>query len=143
MRPVFLAAFAALLLGACAKHPSVQGAQNDIESPRKERPAPLPRSLPLYFGFDSVEVMDSAWASRLAGFMSNDTSLRLVLTGYTDTVGRAGYNDTLSQRRAENTLAAIMAVGTDAMRIEARSRGERSPTADPAKSRRVTAVFKQ
>jgi OmpA-OmpF porin, OOP family len=48
---------------------------------------------------------------------------RYVVEGHTDTVGNAASNRTLSQRRAESVVAALVAEGVPAARLEARGYG--------------------
>ena len=60
------------------------------------------------------------------------TDVRVEVAGHTDSVGRAAYNKTLSEKRAESVRAYLEAGGIDGSRLEARGYGEEMPIADNA-----------
>lgn len=78
------------------------------------------------FDFDKA-VIKPAGKDALDGLVSKlKGNLRLVVsTGHTDTTGRPGYNQDLSERRAEAVKAYLVAKGIDGSRIEATGKGER------------------
>lgn len=71
----------------------------------------------------------------------------IVITGHADTAGPAGYNQRLSQRRADAVREALIARGVDAQLIDASGRGENelmvptpNNTREPA-NRRAQIIF--
>lgn len=57
----------------------------------------------------------------------NQTSI--TITGFTDNVGNATYNQELSERRAENVGSYLVSQGISPNRISTQGRGERNPVA--------------
>jgi OOP family OmpA-OmpF porin len=68
---------------------------------------------------------------------------RVMITGFTDNVGGADYNSTLSLQRAEAVRAYLVSLGADAAKLQVSGAGETKPIADNgteegrAKNRRV------
>lgn len=68
---------------------------------------------------------------------------RIVITGHTDNVGKADYNNKLSLSRAEAVRDYLLSIGVDASKMEIVGKGESEPVADNstaegrAKNRRV------
>ena len=85
------------------------------------------------FDFDKA-VIKPAGKEALDGLVNKlQGNLRLVVsTGHTDATGRPGYNQELSERRAEAVKAYLVAKGIDSSRIEAAGKGEREPIGNNA-----------
>jgi outer membrane protein OmpA-like peptidoglycan-associated protein len=68
---------------------------------------------------------------------------RVMITGFTDNVGGADFNTTLSLQRAEAVRAYLVSLGADAAKLQVSGAGETKPIADNsteegrAKNRRV------
>ncbi len=67
---------------------------------------------------------------KLAGFLRQFPDRRLLIEGYTDSVGGDAYNMDLSQRRAQAVQSALVQRGVEASRITARGYGKSYPVAD-------------
>jgi outer membrane protein OmpA-like peptidoglycan-associated protein len=85
--------------------------------------------------------------AKLAGVFKRDPLRRASIEGYTDSVGAAGANVDLSQRRANAVMAALVDQGVAADHLSTRAFGEANPTADNGTAsgrqmnRRVEIVF--
>jgi outer membrane protein OmpA-like peptidoglycan-associated protein len=85
--------------------------------------------------------------ARVAAVFKGNPQRRASIEGYTDSVGAAGANVELSQRRAEAVMAALVNQGVAADHLSTRAHGERNPAADNATlagrqmNRRVEIVF--
>jgi outer membrane protein OmpA-like peptidoglycan-associated protein len=66
---------------------------------------------------------------RLADFMKTYPQRRVAIEGFTDSVGNPGYNQDLSERRANAVRLALIDQGIDPARIVARGYGEEYPVA--------------
>lgn len=83
----------------------------------------------------------------LAHYMRDNPHTRILIEGFTDSVGSDAYNDSLSQRRADAVAAALASRGVAADAIRAIGRGKSFPVAsnDTAvgrqQNRRVQIVF--
>jgi OOP family OmpA-OmpF porin len=94
-----------------------------------------PITLPgVSFAPDSAELTAASRGvlDRVAQVLSTVPSVRVEVAGHTDSAGRAEYNRTLSQRRAESVVAYLIERGIDADRLSARGYGEEQPVADNA-----------
>ena len=65
-------------------------------------------------------------------FLKAYPQVKIKIGGYTDNVGDAIHNLTLSQNRAINTMNAIFNLGIDRARLAAEGHGENLPVADNA-----------
>lgn len=95
-----------------------------------------------------VEAQHNAELAKVARFMKSYPTVSGVIEGHTDDTGKASYNMSLSQRRADaivNELVNVFGVAAD--RLSAKGYGEEQPVAsnDSAdgrqQNRRVVAVF--
>jgi len=106
----------------------------------------------LYINFDTgksdLKADGQATVREIATMLQSASSLRIGIEGHTDNVGQAATNKTLSERRAQSVMAAIVAAGIDAKRLTAAGFGQEKPVADNrgeegrAKNRRVELVKK-
>jgi outer membrane protein OmpA-like peptidoglycan-associated protein len=71
----------------------------------------------------------SATLDKVAAFLNNYERRQLEIKGYTDSTGSDGYNQELSERRAQSVEEALVARGVDPGRINTRGYGERFPVA--------------
>lgn len=92
---------------------------------------PTDRGLVLTLGdvlFDTGRAELNPGASRnldqLAQFLAEHPDRRIEIDGYTDSVGTDGYNQQLSQERADSVKSALVTRGTDPSRIVTRGYGK-------------------
>ncbi|HZT50888.1 MAG TPA: OmpA family protein, partial [Stellaceae bacterium] len=89
--------------------------------------APPENQFQVYFAFDSARVTPEAAATirQAAQHATRGNLVRLTVTGHTDTVGSAAYNQRLSERRARAVERALIADGIPRGDIVARGVGKR------------------
>ena len=79
----------------------------------------------------------------------NESGTSITVAGHTDDVGSRGYNQALSQRRAESVKSYLVGKGVAPVKIQAIGYGKSNPIASNdteegrAKNRRVEIVFKR
>ncbi|MCO7222880.1 OmpA family protein [Pleionea sp. CnH1-48] len=107
-------------------------------------------SLSVKFATNSDQLVDSyeAEVKRVADFMRQYPDTTVVFEGHTDSMGRASYNQKLSERRAKAVADMLVAnYNIDASRVSSKGVGESKPIADNgtaegrAQNRRVEAVI--
>jgi len=113
--------------------------------------APIPQSYMVFFDFDKATLTPEA--TRILASAAEDFKkgkyVRLVVTGHTDTMGTAKYNQKLSERRAAAVKAECAKLGIPSAEIVAKGAGKNSllvPTADhvrEAQNRRAEIVFEK
>lgn len=83
------------------------------------------------FAFDSADLSAAAQAplNKLAAYMRAHPRLRVRIEGYTDSVGSQGYNQQLSEARAQSVANAMIARGVGAGRMTVIGYGEANPVA--------------
>ena len=92
-----------------------------------------------------VDTASKALISTYATFLKKHTNYSAKIVGYTDSRGRASYNQKLSQKRADAVVNQLVADGVDAKQLSAEGMGENNPIADNstaegrAKNRRIEA----
>lgn len=106
----------------------------------------------LYINFDTgkadLKADGKATVAEIATMLKSAPALKIAIEGHTDNVGQAAANKTLSEKRAQSVMAAIVASGIDAKRLSAAGFGQEKPVADNrseegrAKNRRVELVKK-
>lgn len=104
----------------------------------------------LYINFDTgkwdLKADGQATVREIAAALKSAPALKIAIEGHTDNVGQAAANKTLSQRRAQSVMAAIVAGGIEAGRLSAAGFGQERPVADNrseegrGKNRRVELV---
>lgn len=96
-------------------------------------------------GSAELEGASAAQVSNIAAILKAYPAVKLKIGGYTDNVGDSKKNMTLSSERAKAAMAAIVAQGVAADRLEAEGYGDTVPVADNtteegrAKNRRTAA----
>lgn len=107
-------------------------------------------SLDIKFASDSDVVTSASMSEieKIANFMHKYVTVHGTIEGHTDDTGKAEYNKSLSQRRANAVRQVLIdRFGIDASRLDAVGYGEEKPVADNAtaqgrqENRRVVAVF--
>ena len=78
---------------------------------------------------DSYSILDSA-----AGTLASIPNVSVEVAGHTDSQGDAGYNQNLSQQRAETVRRYLISKGVSASRLSATGYGESQPVADNSSS---------
>jgi outer membrane protein OmpA-like peptidoglycan-associated protein len=106
----------------------------------------------LYINFDTgkwdLKADGQATVREIVAALRSAPGLRVAIEGHTDNVGQAAANKTLSEKRAQSVMAAIVAGGIDAKRLSAAGFGQERPVADNrgedgrARNRRVELVRK-
>ena len=86
------------------------------------------------FEFGKSELTSQAGPrlDKLAEFLTQFPNRKLLIEGYTDSVGSDSYNQDLSDRRAQAVRDALVQRGVDSSRITARGYGKAHPVADNA-----------
>lgn len=81
------------------------------------------------FGFDSatLQMPQPKLDEIAAALATNENPSEVVITGYTDDIGSATYNQKLSERRAVAVKSYLVGKGTDAQRIKTEGLGEANP----------------
>jgi outer membrane protein OmpA-like peptidoglycan-associated protein len=125
--------------------------ERDLQSLRAK---PTPRGLvvtmgDVLFATGRAELQPGAQRNidQLASVLKQHPERRVMVEGFTDSVGRAESNLALSQRRADAFRNALTAAGLPADRIEVQAHGEQYPVASNAtpagrqQNRRVEVLF--
>ncbi|MBB1517618.1 OmpA family protein [Aquipseudomonas guryensis] len=104
----------------------------------------------LYINFDTgkadLKADGQASVREIVSMLSSAPELKIAIEGHTDNVGQPADNKALSERRAQSVMAAIVAAGIPAERLQAAGFGQERPVADNrsaegrAKNRRVELV---
>jgi outer membrane protein OmpA-like peptidoglycan-associated protein len=119
--------------------------------------APAPAALKVvktfivYFDFAKAKLTNTAKKTLhdVAVAQSEIHPVNIIVSGHTDTVGKAGPNDKLSQKRAKNVVDFLAKLGVKAEAITSKAFGKTKPavtTADnvkEAKNRRVEIYFEK
>lgn len=103
----------------------------DIEGQQTERGLLVTLGDVLFaFNKDELTAQAGPRLDKLAQFLRDFPDRKLLIEGYTDSVGSDSYNQGLSERRAMAVQAALVQRGVDASRITARGYGKGYPVAD-------------
>lgn len=136
---------------APAPAPAAAPAPAPAAAPAPARPAPAPVASKVtyaadaFFDFDKAVLKPEGKAKLddLAGKVSGIALEVVIAVGHTDSTGAAGYNQKLSNRRAEAVKAYLVSKGIESNRIYTEGKGLSQPVADNAtregraKNRRV------
>lgn len=105
-------------------------------------------TIAVLFATDKADIIDPAYADlrKVIDFMAAHPQARVTIEGHTDSRGSAAYNQNLSERRAQAVRQALIKLGADSSRLDAKGYGEARPVASNntpegmAKNRRVVAT---
>ena len=100
------------------------------------------------FAVDKADILPDSQPQidQVLALLRDDPALRLSIDGHTDATGDAAHNQRLSEARAQAVVAALVAQGIEASRLEAKGHGQSQPVAGNdtdegrAKNRRVELV---
>jgi outer membrane protein OmpA-like peptidoglycan-associated protein len=116
--------------------------------PAAAPPPPPPKVFIVFFDWDRDTITPDGMAiiQQAAAAYQSGAPVQIQVTGYTDRSGSAGYNQRLSERRANNVAKALAGLGVPPTQMVVSGRGEndnRVPTADGVRepqNRRVEIV---
>ena len=86
----------------------------------------------IFYEFNSFVLLDQSKAEldRLVSFLKENSSVKILISGHTDNVGAADYNQKLSQNRAESVYKYLISKGINADRLQFKGFGTTVPVAD-------------
>jgi tetratricopeptide (TPR) repeat protein len=86
----------------------------------------------VFYEFDSWELKKESKSelNNLAKLISDNSVLEMEIGGYTDSTGTAGYNQTLSEKRALSVVNYLISKGIPAERLKYKGYGSASPIGD-------------
>ncbi len=109
-------------------------------------PAPFPKDpqvnvgyvMNVYFAHNGVDPISYESIRSLAAMMKNSPTMKVEISGYTDSKGDEKYNENLSLRRAQSVRSTLIKLGADGNRITAIGHGKSNPieTNDTIEGRR-------
>ena len=110
---------------------ALEGELRDLEAQQTERGL-LVTLGDVLFAFDKAELSAQAGPrmDKLASFLAQFPERKVLIEGFTDSVGNDSYNRSLSERRAQAARDALVQRGVDRSRISARGYGKGHPVAD-------------
>ncbi len=85
--------------------------------------------VPIYFAFDKYDLSDKAIGDlgRIASFLKENPSLRILIEGNADEIGSDEYNIGLGERRARTAKNYLVTFGISDTRLEITSYGKERP----------------
>jgi outer membrane protein OmpA-like peptidoglycan-associated protein len=135
-------------LAARAEAAEMQKSLEDLQAKQTERGMVLTLSDVLFdTGAATLKPGADLALQRVAAFMTENPTTRVIIEGHTDSRGSDTYNEELSRRRAEAVKAALATRGVTGDRIDAMGRGEGFPVASndsragQQQNRRVEIIF--
>lgn len=104
--------------------------QQDLEAKQTER-GTLVTFGDVLFDLNKAELKSSGMQDvrKLADFLNENPDRKVLVEGYTDSTGADGYNQQLSERRAEAVRRALTRAGVDPQRIQTAGYGKQYPVA--------------
>jgi peptidoglycan-associated lipoprotein len=89
----------------------------------------------LYYKRDvaTLSADDKANLDKVVAFLNNNPDINIMIEGHTSTLGDAKYNQTLSEKRAKNSVDYLVSKGVDKSRLQSAGFGEQFPIGDNAK----------
>ena len=114
---------------AVVEPPAPAPAPAPVPTPPPARFEKVTMSATELFGFDSAKLgPDQPKLDDIVSFLNNNPTVeRITITGYTDRIGSATYNQKLSQRRANAVKDYLVGKGVVASRLEAVGKGKDNP----------------
>lgn len=97
----------------------------------------LSRSDSIYFDPGSARLLQKSFAllDQVQDIVSRCPGMKIQIAGHTDSIGKASYNQRLSERRAASVVEYLTSNGISADRMDAIGYGEERPIADNATER--------
>lgn len=91
----------------------------------------------IYYDFDQSYIRKDAepTLNELASTLLQNPNIRIQMASHTDCRGKTGYNQKLSQRRAQSAVEFLITKGVNEDRLEAKGYGKNAPAIDCACSR--------
>lgn len=116
---------------SAAQVKSLQSQLNELQAQQTERGLPVTLGDVLFeFGKSELTSQAGPRLDKLAEFLTQFPNRKLLIEGYTDSVGSDSVNQSLSQRRAESVRQALVSRGVAADRITTQGYGKQFPVAD-------------
>ncbi|WP_028695301.1 OmpA family protein [Pseudomonas cremoricolorata] len=114
-----------------ARDAQIKKLQNELNAKQTDR-GTLVTFGDVLFDFNKAELKSSALPNitKLAQFLSENPERKVIVEGYTDSVGSDSYNLSLSDRRAGAVSTALVRAGVDPSRIVSQGYGKQYPVAD-------------
>ncbi|MEO1328592.1 MAG: OmpA family protein [Pseudomonadota bacterium] len=119
--------------GAVSALPRVSAAAEPVAAPSAGAPSRSAQgavSIPIQFTLNSAAIAPAfrPHIARIAEYLRSEPGARLQIVGHADAQGESGFNQTLSERRAESVRAAlVLDHGIERGRLSAEGRGESQP----------------
>jgi len=114
--------------------PVVKPAPAPKPAPVVKAPEPMKMAAPAkfigHFDFDLTDVKEVAELDTFAAYLNEEASAKVAITGHTDSTGPAAYNQTLSEKRAQDVADYLAGKGISADRMMVSGKGESMPVAD-------------
>jgi len=92
-----------------------------------------PKTVPLNVNFennsDKIKAQSEKNMQQYANFLKKHTNYSAKVIGYTDSVGKASYNKTLSKKRAEAVVSDLKSRGVNSNQLSSFGAGEANPVA--------------
>jgi outer membrane protein OmpA-like peptidoglycan-associated protein len=135
-------------LAARAEADAIKKSLEELQAKQTERGMVLTLSDVLFdTGAATLKPGADLALNRVAAFMTENDTTRVIIEGHTDSRGSDSYNEDLSQRRAQAVRDALATRGITADRVDAVGRGEAFPVASnetragQQQNRRVEIIF--
>ncbi|APW47023.1 OmpA family protein [Rhodoferax antarcticus] len=117
-------------VSAQARNAQLEAQLADLAAKKTERGMVITMN-DVLFGFDKASLTSNgmAAAQKLATVLQNNPERNVLVEGFTDSTGAAGYNQALSERRAGAVQSALRGMGVAPNRVAIRGYGESFPVA--------------
>ncbi len=106
------------------------------ETKAAEEIIPVPEKFIIHFAFDRSDFKPgeetTRYVSECKAYLEKVAGAMLQITGHTDAIGTASYNQALGMRRAESVKSFLVGQGIPSELLETSSMGESVPAADNA-----------